>query len=410
MSRDTYYIDANVILANPISGIDEVAIVKHPAIELEGFMLSKKNESVLDKLNFNTDKMQIAGYFSLSDFPIYRRDEDGYEYDLVFGKDSTRIMHQKMMEIKIADGFKINFEHRDAEALKVFKDDLTKLGFTNGDIPANIFSIDYIDTDVKKEFIKQQYGIEIPAKYKDSDGSFMVVQITDKDYFNFLKENGIKSFSLEGFFAKVYQELKIQFKNKQINMKRQFFRKPAIKGAKRTFSFQFKKETFATKEDILLDIPVGTDYAELLGDESYKGFTGKEEWIDSTDGTYFEIIVENGIVTDIVIVEDETETEDVTVEETPMAEEDKPVVEEPTEEKKEMTEEEKAMIEEFINAKFAEVIEPKIDEVVEMITELRATFEDDKIKEGEETLNKQNPITNKKDAFKSVIKNYLLNK
>lgn len=407
MKLDTWLIDANTILSNPESGIDEIAVVKRPAIELEGVSLNKAElfENVLEKQHFNSEKMQIAGYFSLSDFEIYRVESDGYEYNLVFPKEATRAMHQKMMAIKMSNGFKINFEHRDSNSLKEHSETLEKLGFKEGDVPANIHSIEYVDTDVKKEFIKQEYGIEFPKQLKDAEGSFMVIQLTNKDYFDFLKENGIKSFSLEGFFSKFYEQLKSKFnKNKEDKMNKQLFRKPTKKGAKTLFSISVKKESFATIEEILVDFPIGGNYSEIIGDESYADFTGTEEWTDIEDGTVFEVTVEAGLITEVVITSETPEGE------TDMNEED-PKEEDPKEDETTtpvgMTTEE---VEALIQSKFEEVMQPKIDEITEMITELSMKFDEAKIKEGEENLKSEKTEINKKDAFKSVIKNHLLQK
>lgn len=406
MKLDTWLIDSNVLLSNPDSGIDEIAIVKRPAIELEGVQLSKTEmfENILEKQHFNSEKMQIAGYFSLSDFEIYRRENDGYEYNLVFPKEATRIMHQKMMETKLADGFKINFEHRDPKSLEEFASTLESLGFKEGDVPANIYSIEYVDTDVKKEFIKQQYSIEFPKQLGDAEGSFMVIQLTNEKYFNFLKDNQIKSFSLEGFFSKFYEQLKSKFnKNKEDKMDKQLFRKPTKKGAKTMFTISVKKESFATIEEILVEFPIDADYSAIIGDETYKDFTGTEEWTDVNDGTVFDVIVENGLITDVVITS-EAPTED-TVEDTPKVEDD---VEAETD--KPEVGISKEDVEALIQAKFEEVMQPKINEITEMITELSMKFDEAKIKEGEQNLKSEKTEINKKDAFNSVIKNHLLRK
>lgn len=411
MKLDTWLIDSNVLLSNPDSGIDEIAVVKRPAIELDGFMFNKVDmfENILEKQNFNSEKMQIAGYFSLSDFEIYRREADGYEYNLVFPKEATRIMHQKMMETKLADGFKINFEHRNPESLKEYSASLEELGFKDGDIPANIYSIDYIDNETKKEFIKQQYGIEFPKQLGDAEGSFMVIQLTNEKYFNFLKENEIKSFSLEGFFSKFYEQLKSKFnKNKEDKMDKQLFRKPTKKGAKTMFTISVKKESFATIEEILVEFPIGADYSAIIGDDTYKDFTGTEEWTDVNDGTVFDVTVENGLITDVVITsEAPTDKTEAPAEEKPKVEVEIEAADTPEAPAQGISKED---VEALINAKFAEVMQPKIDEITEMITELSMKFDEAKIKEGEQNLKSDKTEINKKDAFKSVIKNHLLRK
>ena len=408
MKLDTWLIDANVLLSNPDSGIDEIAVVKRPAIELEGYAFNKseKIENILEKQYFNSEKMQIAGYFSLSDFEIYRVEPDGYKYNLVFPKEATRIMHQKMMETKLADGFKINFEHRDPKLLQDNSAILEELGFANGDVPANIFSIDYVDTPEQKEFIKQKYGIEFPKELGDAEGSFMTIQLTNEKYFKFLKDNDIKSFSLEGFFSKFYEQLKSKFnKNQEEKMDKQLFRKPTKKGAKTLFTISVKKESFATIEEILEGFPIGGNYSEIIGDETYADFTGTEEWTDVNDGTVFDVTVENGLITEVVITSEapagDAPEGDTQANEDQPKEGDKPEENTPVG----MSAEE---VEALIQAKFEEVMQPKIDEITEMITELSMKFDEAKIKEGEENLKSKKTEINKKDTFKSVIKNHFL--
>jgi len=408
MKLDTWLIDLNTLLSNPESGIDEIAVVKRPAIEIEGYAFNKaeKIENILEKQYFNDEKMQIAGYFSLSDFEIYRIESDGYEYNLVFPKEVTRAMHEKMMSIKMADGFKINFEHRDPQSLQEHAETLEKLGFKEGDVPAYIYSIDYVETQEQKEFIKQKYGIEFPKQLGDAEGSFMKIQLTNADYFKFLKENGIKSFSLEGFFSKIYEQLKSKFnKNQEEKMDKQLFRKPTKKGAKTLFTISVKKESFATIEEILVDFPIGGNYSEIIGDESYADFTGTEEWTDVNDGTVFDVTVENGLITEVVITSEapagDAPEGDTQANEDQPQEGDKPKEDTPVG----MSAED---VEALIQAKFEEVMQPKIDEITEMITELSMKFDEAKIKEGEENLKSEKTEINKKDAFKSVIKNHFL--
>jgi hypothetical protein len=188
-------------------------------------------------------------------------------------------------------------------------------------------------------------------------------------------------------------------------MDKQLFRKPTKKGAKTMFTISVKKESFATIEEILVDFPIGADYSAIIGDETYKDFTGTEEWTDINDGTVFDVTVENGLITEVVIT---SEAPADAPEGEQNLEEDAPKTDTPKEKETPAVGMSAEEVEALIQAKFEEVMQPKIDEITEMITELSMKFDEAKIKEGDETLKSEKTETNKRDAFQSVIKNHFL--
>lgn len=78
------------------TGIFRVSLVKYPAVETNWQLFSKDTK----KLDFsiqNEEKHLVTGVLLKADWPIYRKDSDGYEYDLFFDRDTVRTMAEKML-------------------------------------------------------------------------------------------------------------------------------------------------------------------------------------------------------------------------------------------------------------------------------------------------------------------------
>ena len=75
------------------TGLDAISLVDHPAIERNWMAFNKKQRFAI-----NEDKQIVSGMAMISDYPIYRKDEDGREYYVVFDSDSIRKIAYKFMK------------------------------------------------------------------------------------------------------------------------------------------------------------------------------------------------------------------------------------------------------------------------------------------------------------------------
>ena len=75
------------------TGLDAISLVDRPAIERNWMAFNKKQKFAL-----NEEKKIVSGICMTADYPIYRKDEDGREYYVVFDSDSIRKIAYKFMK------------------------------------------------------------------------------------------------------------------------------------------------------------------------------------------------------------------------------------------------------------------------------------------------------------------------
>jgi hypothetical protein len=165
--------------------VSAVALVEYPAIESDFIAFAEASL----RLQFNDDKMELLGAGMIPDLPIYRKDKDGYEYNVVFSKDTVREIAQQYFK----SGFQANTNlHHKA-------------------IPAHSYIYQSFLVDESKG-IKAPKGIDVP------DGSWIVgVKVENADVWQSIKEGKVKGFSIEGDFRykEVFENIKKQIKNKE---------------------------------------------------------------------------------------------------------------------------------------------------------------------------------------------------
>jgi hypothetical protein len=199
-------------------GIAKIAYTKDPAIEIKGMAFKSANLhpnckcEIIDgeiitetgacdycleksmgfsKLFFSNDeKMRIAAPLIIPK-NIYRIDEDGYEFYVEFTHDVIGKLYHRMMK-NLENKNMFNYEH------------------TEEMVPSYILEAMYLDSDNKVKYIKDEYNLDVPLW-----SVFIVSQITDKDYFNKLKEEGATGYSIEGLLGLSLSSIK----NKMSNMK-----------------------------------------------------------------------------------------------------------------------------------------------------------------------------------------------
>jgi hypothetical protein len=134
-------------------------------------------------MTFSDDiKMRIVAP-AMIPMSIYRRDEDGTEYDVLFTEEVIESIHAKFMQnLQNRDIF--NLEHEAQEK-----------------VPAYILEA-WIVENPKKDKAFTTYGIEVPK------GTLMLTsQVTDKEYYDSLVESGQVGYSIEGFLGLKLSEL-----------------------------------------------------------------------------------------------------------------------------------------------------------------------------------------------------------
>ena len=169
-------------------GMDNIAYTKKPAVIVKGVAYSMHERSVLSKFSDNR-KMRIAAPIMIPG-QIYRN--DGEEYFVEFTVETIEAIYKKFMS-NLNGKPVFNKEH--------VSEDI---------VPAYILEAILIDSENKINFIKAEYNIDLPL------GSvFVVSQVTDEAYYDYLVKNDMLGFSIEGFLGLEFSEqLTNQNKNK----------------------------------------------------------------------------------------------------------------------------------------------------------------------------------------------------
>jgi hypothetical protein len=177
---------------------------------------------------------------------IYRNDEDG-EYNVRFTEDEIEKIYKKFMQSLQSKKDVFNIEHTDEI------------------VPAYVLEAMLVDTKNKKEFIKQEYNIDIPK------GSvFVVSQITDEGYYNEIVKNDQTSYSIEGFLSLVkLSENQITNKNKEEMKEKELLAKIA--------ELEAKLHKFETEEEKVEELEEVKEELEEVKEEEMESEEKKEE-------------------------------------------------------------------------------------------------------------------------------------
>jgi hypothetical protein len=150
--------------------VDMVSLVDSPAIEKNFLAFGKELKFAL-----NADKQEIFGPAMLADVPIYRRDEQLGEYNVVFDKATIYAIAQKFFEKGFSQNFNLMHDaSQKCEGVYVFQS--------------------YI--------VDSSEGRPAPKGFEDSkDGSwFLGVKVNNPEVWAKVKTGDIKGFSVEGVF------------------------------------------------------------------------------------------------------------------------------------------------------------------------------------------------------------------
>jgi hypothetical protein len=162
-------------------GIEMIAFTKTPAIKVKGMAFSADK-----KMIFSDDLKYRITAPAMIPMDIYRNNNEDGEYYVQFTAEVIDKIHSKFMaDLRNRDIF--NLEHD-----------------TDKKVPAYILDIWTVDNPTQDKAFST-FGMEVPQ------GTLMMtVQVTDKDYYNKLVEDGQIGLSIEGFLGlKLSQQLKL---------------------------------------------------------------------------------------------------------------------------------------------------------------------------------------------------------
>ena len=162
-------------------GVEMIAFTAKPAIKVKGMAF---NSHIA--MTFSDDvKMRIVAP-AMIPMNIYRKDEDGEEYDVQFSAEVIEAIHAKFM-LNLSNKNIFNLEHDTEEK-----------------VPAYILEAWIVDSPTTDKAFTT-YGIEVPK------GTLMLTsQVTDREYYDALVESGQVGYSIEGFLGmKLSEQLKL---------------------------------------------------------------------------------------------------------------------------------------------------------------------------------------------------------
>ena len=156
-----------------LSGIEAISVVSAPAIE-ENF-LALKNEEQIRLAEVSKEKRLLLGAALIPDKPIYRKNGE-QEFYIFFSKDT--VVKASQMYLKAGNQGQATMEHTE-EKLE---------GMT-------VVESWIIEDSVHDK--SRKYGLDLPI------GTWMVSMKIDNDdiWDNYVKQNKIVGFSIEGYFA-----------------------------------------------------------------------------------------------------------------------------------------------------------------------------------------------------------------
>jgi len=155
--------------------VNYIALVDKPAIEKDFLKFSNDKKVELKFSSINDERRILSGPAMLANVPIYRRDEDGKEYNVFFSAETIYKIVLKIFEKKYVNNFNIMHDPN----LKL--DDVV------------MFESFIVDS---------ARGIKPMDGYEDAeDGSwFISVKVKNDAVWEAAKSRKIKGFSVEGCF------------------------------------------------------------------------------------------------------------------------------------------------------------------------------------------------------------------
>ena len=305
------------------TGMLTISLVDAPAVEVD-FLYFDEEKKPLSFAVENEEERKVLGVVMTADSPIYRRDSSGYEYYIVYDRQTIEKMAEKYIRQNRANN--VDLDH-------------------SFELEEGIYLNEFFIKDTAK-------GINPTGFEEVNDGSlFAIFHVVNDTVWNAIKEGTFKGFSLSGYFdSELVQFNKVKEDNKFMTKLKK------IKAVLRSLLVEMGE--VSTDKGILIwdgdeDIKVG---------DAVKGVDEEGNDIEVADGEYTTedkkvIVVAEGKVTEIKEPE-EMPAEEPTEEEKPVEAEGEPN-EEPTEPVEDEKDAKIKVVEEEIKAMDAEIEELK---------------------------------------------------
>lgn len=276
------------------TGMFTVSLVDCPAVEKDFMAFDRQVKPMEFKVD-DEEKRIVTGVLMRADHPIYRRDADGYEYYVVFDKETIEVMVEKWL----ADGVHncVNLDHNHNRY------------------------VDYVF--LKEVYVKDSSRGISPVGFEDiEEGSlFGTYKILNDEVWESVKSGEFKGFSIETVteMERVTETIKEDYMTK--------LKKIAMKIMNEIINMEMRST--ATDKGVLVwegdeELKVG-DEVQIEAEDGTRTQAPADEYTYTTDIKTFKVTVDaDGKVTEI---------EDITAEEAEKEPEEKPEDEKPEENK-----------------------------------------------------------------------------
>ena len=273
-------------------GMDFVGLVDSPA-HLKTYVTMSAAPVKVERYHFNDEKKIVKGVVLSTYQPIYRRDDDGYEYNVYF----TREDAEKVLHLFAKNGFHNNVNLMHDGSKKV-----------SGAALIEMLTINDERTNIPEEFANQNL---------QKGSTIFAYKINDDKTWKFIKENGA-GFSLEGWFKNVEVKLNNKTKSKKMN-KKSIWERLGIANptAKKPVFDKTKKDKYAEATTVdgqvitwegalekgtpLFRVPKGEEPVLIAGEEVSFEFEGNNYVVKTND---------EGMIDTVEVVETEEKSDE----------------------------------------------------------------------------------------------------
>lgn len=185
---------------NEVEGMDFVGFVDSPA-HIKKYVTMSAAPGKVTRYHFNDEKRIVKGVVISTYQPIYRRNDDGFEYNVYFTKEDAAVIR----DVFAKKGYHNNVNLMHDMSRKVENIALIEMITINDDL-SNI-PAEFANQNLRKGSVIHGY------------------KVFDDDAWKFVKENGT-GFSLEGWFKDI--EVKLMSLSKTENSKTKKMKKKSI--------------------------------------------------------------------------------------------------------------------------------------------------------------------------------------
>lgn len=172
MKKNIPIYEAKIDMNDSELGMFIISLVEYPAVEKDFLAFSQHKKQINYKIT-NTEEQKVFGVVMLADNPIYRIDENGFEYYITYSKETIALMTEKYFKNGLQNNVDTNHNF-------ILEDGIT----------------------LTQMFIKNtDKGIN-PIGFEDvKDGSlFAEFHIENSEVWQAIKDGKYKGFSLSGTF------------------------------------------------------------------------------------------------------------------------------------------------------------------------------------------------------------------